>query len=82
MLYVPARVSENATSELAVTGLQIVSSEGRFTAQRMARRFIRASKNISVCKNSLTTSKGSYGECGVRLLAYSTNGRTHVFLLL
>lgn len=49
----------------------MVSSGGGFTAQRTARRFIRASKNKPVYKNVVSTSKGTYGECGV------TSGSSH-----
>lgn len=61
-LHVPVMMSENAIFELAASGLQVVSSGGRFTAQRMARRFLRASKNKPMCKNTVSTLRAVMGK--------------------
>lgn len=82
MLHVLAKMNENAISELAASGLQVVGSWCRFTAQRMTRKFVTAPKNKPVYKNLVGTLKGSYEECKVRLLAHCMNVRTYLCLLL
>lgn len=54
-LRVPARMNQNAIFELAASGLQVVSPGDGFTAQRVARRFLRAPKNKPIFKNIVST---------------------------